>query len=370
MDASINDGRTSPRLPKACAFGALEQVYAFYGPMPTGVTVTEHGRIFVCFPQWGDHPACAVAELCHGQLIPYPAIQRPLYSHAHRWISVQSVVADWHGGLWVLDTAAPNFSPPVPSGAKLVKFDLSTGRAVEAYTFPQSVILPTTYLNDVRFDFRAGPGGYAYLTDSSTRGPGAIIVLDLASGQSFRRLDGHHSTNPQPGFIPKVEGRVLMNRPPDGFSSPWLVAADGIALSPRGETLYYCPLSSRFLYSVDTAALRNPAIPEDELRGMVRTVVEKGASDGLAADAWGNIYAGDYESGSIRMVSPDGGMCTVAHDPCILWPDTLSMGPDRFLYFTANQLHRQPEYHWGRDLRRKPYSLFRVRIDALPAPTL
>lgn len=34
-------------------FGELEQVHAFYDEMPTGVSVTETGRIFINFPEWG-----------------------------------------------------------------------------------------------------------------------------------------------------------------------------------------------------------------------------------------------------------------------------------------------------------------------------
>ncbi|MEH2311019.1 hypothetical protein [Nostoc sp.] len=33
---------------------------------------------------------------------------------------------------------------------------------------------------------------------------------------------------------------------------------------------------------------------------------------------------------------------------------------------TANQLHRQAKYQNGIDLRQKPYTLFRIRIDAQP----
>lgn len=47
-----------------------------------------------------------------------------------------------------------------------------------------SVVLPTTYVNDVRFDFRVGKEGTAYITDSSLKGPGGLIVVDLASGIS------------------------------------------------------------------------------------------------------------------------------------------------------------------------------------------
>ena len=53
-------------------------------------------------------------------------------------------------------------------------------------------------------------------------------------------------------------------------------------------------------------------------------------------------------------------------DPRMLWPDTLCVAGDGYLYFIVNQLHRQPDYHDGKDLRAKPYSLFRVRINAEP----
>ncbi len=52
---------------------------------------------------------------------------------------------------------------------------------------------------------------------------------------------------------------------------------------------------------------------------------EKGASDGLMTDAKGAVYAGDYESNSIRRILPEGTIETLAHDPRILWPDTFSI---------------------------------------------
>lgn len=96
---------------------------------------------------------------------------------------------------------------------------------------------------------------------------------------------------------------------------------------------------------------------------------EKGASDGMITDAKGTVYAGDYENNSIRKILPNGIMETIAHDPRILWPDTFSIGPDQYLYVIVNQLHRQPRFHYGKDLRQKPYSLLRIKIDEFPAPT-
>lgn len=86
----------------------------------------------------------------------------------------------------------------------------------------------------------------------------------------------------------------------------------------------------------------------------VQDLGEKGASDGLEADAKGAVYAGDYEHNSIRKRLPDGTWQTVAHDPRMLWPDTLSIGPDGYLYFIVNQLHRQANFNAGHDKRENP----------------
>lgn len=358
-------------LPMEKYFGEFQLVYAFYGAMPTGVTVSETGRIFVCFPKWGDDVEFTVAEIVWNQLQPYPNLETNLTTPgniANSFISVQSVVADGRGTLWVLDTAAPHFSEPIKGGAKLVAVDLKNNKLRKVYTFTEDVVLPTTYLNDVRFDFRVGKAGYAYITDSSSKGPGAIIVLDLESGNAFRRLNGAFSTSPDPWFLPKVEGEVLMNRNKDGSTSPFRMASDGIAISPDGKLLFYCPLTSRHLFSISTEALRDRTIPDMDLQNHVMYWGEKGASDGMITDAKGNVYAGDYENNSIRKIMPNGSMNTIAHDPRILWPDTFSIGPDQYLYVIVNQLHRQARYHYGEDLRQKPYGLLRMKIDEFPSP--
>ncbi|NBD28374.1 L-dopachrome tautomerase-related protein [Paenibacillus glycinis] len=359
-------------LPIEKYFGKIELVYTFHGPMPTGVSVSENGRIFICFPKWGDDVKFTVAEIVEGQLQPYPNLETNLITPLNitkSFISVQSVIADGRGTLWVLDTAAPNFSEPIKGGAKLVAVDLKTNTIRKVYSFDEDVVLPTTYLNDVRFDFRVGTSGYAYITDSSSKGPGAIIVVNLENGNAFRRLNGANSTSPDPYFLPKVEGEILMNRNTDGLTSPFRTASDGLAISPDGKMLFFCPLTSRHLYSISAEALRDRTIPDIKLSYDVKYWGEKGASDGMITDAKGNVYAGDYENDSIRKIWPNGIMETIAHDPRILWPDTFSIGPDHHLYVIVNQLHRQARFHYGKDLRQKPYSLLRIKIDELPAPT-
>ncbi|RDL20869.1 L-dopachrome tautomerase-related protein [Pseudomonas jessenii] len=354
------------------SFGKLEQVHAFYDAMPTGVTVSETGRIFVNFPRWGDNVPFTVGEIRDGKVVAYPnaAINKENPNDpSDGLISVQSVVADGQGRVWLLDTAAPGFADPKPRGAKLVAIDLASNKVVKRLVFPDNVMLPSTYVNDMRFDFRNGAEGTVYLTDSSLRGPGAIIVMDIASGRAMRRLSGVPATSVDPAFVPFVEGLPVMVEGADGKPKPLGVASDGIALSADGQTLYFTPLSSRHLYAVSTALLRDASVSEQQLAAAVQDLGEKGASDGMEADADGAVYAGDYEHNSIRKRLPDGQWQTLVHDPRLLWPDTLSIGPDGYLYFIANQLHRQAAFRGGQDQRQKPYSLLRLKIDAAPAPT-
>ena len=363
-------------LPADEPIGALEPVAYFDGAMPTGVTISQkQGRIFVNFPRWGDDVPFTVAEIRDGKAIAYPdeAInQTDQNDQAAALVSVQSVVIDPADRLWILDTGSPMFQPIMYGGPKLVCVDLNTDKVIRKILFPQDVALPTTYLNDVRFDLRRGSEGMAFITDSSQNGPNGIIVVDLASGKSYRRLHDHPSTKAEQiqTFLPVVEGRPLLEHQPDGSVKQGAgMGADGIAISSDGARLYYCPLGSRKLYSVDTDALADQSLGAREKVGV--TVNDEGdrggAADGLESDAAGYIYSTNYEHNAILRRRSGGGQWeTIVHDPRLLWPDTLSLAADGYLYVTANQLHRQARFHKGHDLRRKPYTLFRIRIDAQP----
>lgn len=355
-----------PKLPTAQPVGHIEAVATFDGPMPTGVTIPAKGRIFVNFPRWGDKVDFTVAELKDGKPVAFPdaAFNRLNQDRPSEClVSVQSVVVDPDDRLWILDTGSVEFGPTLPGGPKLVGVDLKTNKVFQTIRFPEDVALPTTYLNDVRFDLRRGTAGTAYITDSSLKGPNGIIVVDLATGHSRRRLNDHPSTKAVKNFLPIVEGRPLMNRKPGEAPTHMSFGSDGIAMSHDGKHLYYCPLSSRHLYRVPTDALAGdsdagPAVEDLGDRGF--------ASDGLESDDQGRIYLTDYEHNAILRRDANGRYETLVYDSRVLWPDTLSLAADGYLYFTANQLHRQKQFHGGKDLRAKPYVLFRVKVDAGP----
>jgi sugar lactone lactonase YvrE len=118
---------------------------------------------------------------------------------------------------------------------------------------------------------------------------------------------------------------------------------------------------------VPTELLLDEETEDEELGKAVEDLGDRGfASDGLESDHRGNVYLTNYEDNGIMQRSESGDYTTLAHHPAALWPDTLSLAHDGYLYFTANQLHRQKQFHDGKDLRQKPYVLFRLRVDGAP----
>lgn len=347
----------------------VEQVATFNGPMLTGVTVSHSGRIFVNYPHWGDPVPFTVGELRNGKAVAYPNAQINRINKAHPeacLYSVQSVVVDPEDRLWALDTGSVKLGPNVARGPKLVCMDLKTNQVTRTIFFPRSVVPPATYLNDLRFDLRRGKAGMAYITDSGAKAPDGIIIVDLATGDSFRRLGGHPSVKADVSLTMHPEGQPLFERKHGLSPQKPKLGSDGIALGADGKTLYYCPLISRHLYSVDVDTMLDRTKSEADVDATVKDLGVKGASDGLESDASGRVYATDYENARVLAGPPGGPYKTVAQAPRLYWMDTMSVADDGYLYFTANELHRQPSYHNGKDLRVKPYRLYRVKVDAKP----
>jgi sugar lactone lactonase YvrE len=335
-----------------------EVVASFDTLMQTGLTVTDEGRVFVSFPRWGDDVPYTVAEVVNGKPVPYPNREINEWSPettAERLVSVQSVITDPAGHVWLLDTGSLAFAPWLENGPKLVEVDPSTDQVVRIIRFDPAVITSTTYLNDVRFDFSRGSGGYAYLSDC--RPEGALIVVDLGSGETWERLRGHVTTAASEGFRAVVQGIVREN---------YRVGVDGIALSPDGGLLFYCPLSSRRLYSVETSALIDRSLDDEQVAATIVDWGDKGASDGLESDADGGLYATAYEHSAVLKRDADGTWSTVLHAPALLWPDTLALASDGFLYVSVNQLPRAPLFNDGIDTRVPPYQVIRVNVGGRP----
>ncbi|SKA34186.1 Major royal jelly protein [Enhydrobacter aerosaccus] len=332
----------------------LQEVARFQHQV-TGVAASSDGRLFVNFPRWTEDAPISVAELMRdGSLKPYPDDSWNAWRNAEaakmqpgdHFVCVQSVVADG-GNLWVLDAAAPDNEKVIANGPKLVRIELSSNKVAQIIRFGEDVALQGSYLNDVRIH---PDGRTAFVTDSGARG--AIVIVDLESGKSHPVLDGHPSTQPDKTVQIHVDGQVIQRPDGRGFT----VGADGIAVSNDGKTLYWQPLTSRTLYSIDTATLM-AADPEEAGR-KVSKAGQSNVADGLLMTRDNHLYLTSLEDNSVRIWDGDRSRIVV-EDPRLRWPDSLSEAPDGSLYVTASHI---PDSAWfnASAPRAVPTQLFRM----------
>ncbi len=302
----------------------------------TGVAVSKTGRIFVNYPYWkGDSIPFSVAELKHNSMVkPYPDEEWNTWKSGdsadlNHFACAQSVYVDDKDYLWVLDPANPRLEGVIPGAAKLVKIDLKTDTVAQIYHFDDKAAPRGSYLNNVRIDTK---NDFAYMTDSAM---GAIVVLNLKTGES-RRMLAHHPSVKSEDIILSINGKKWLY--PDG-SKP-KVHSDGISLSPDGVYLYYQPLTGRHLYRIKTEYLRNPDFTIEEVADAVELMGRTGAADGMIFGSNGKLYLSSIENNAIKTFDPaTKKMKTAVKDPRIVWPNSFSCGQDGFIYFTTSRIH-------------------------------
>ena len=130
----------------------------------------------------------------------------------------------------------------------------------------------------------------------------------------------------------KIDGKPL--RRPDG-RQPFF-AADGIAISNDGATLYFQALTGRTLYAIDTTLLR-PEVDEAAREPGLRKVATTHVADGLWMSRAGVLYITSPTDFSITRLAGDR-IETVLTDRRLRWPDTFSEGRDGRIYVTASHI--------------------------------
>ncbi|WP_416357157.1 L-dopachrome tautomerase-related protein [Aureimonas phyllosphaerae] len=351
--------------------GAMELAILADAPStPTGLAISPKGRVFVMMPRFTGKEPYTLGEVApDGSVTPYPDQgtntpdpERPQATLFH----VPNGVFDRAGKLWLLDAGLPNGSgPPVPGGTKLVQMDIETNEVLRVVPLDPGVE-PTSSLNDLRVDTADGRAR-AFVTDQGQDGQGAILAVDLDTGRVVRRLGSHASTRSQKGVQKFVEHRPVLRDGGGGKPQTVQGGANGIALGPDGRRLYWAPLMGRRLYAVDTDSLLDAAQTDANVAAGVEDLGEKGMTGGLGADAEDRVYLTLQEQNALGRRLPDGTVEVLGSDPRLIWADTIVITEDRWLYVSAAQVNRRPEYNGGTDLQKPPYAILRIRIDAGPA---
>src|SRR6266446_1278583 len=290
------------------------QMVAEFEQQVVGVAVSASGRVFVSFPRNGiDTVKNSVEEVIENKAVAYPNEEiNTLNTDAPstHYLSAQSVYVDSSDTLWGLDVGNLGSGTPLISGGAKLVAIDLTTNAVK-----RTIVFPDSLI---------------------TKGTSINDVrFDLARGAA-------------------------------GFAY--------IAVSADGKLVYYCPIASRNLYSVDAAVLTDFTQSDAAVAATIKNLGDKGEVGGLEADAQGRVYLTNGEFNGVLRFDPSQGTAdtfnptfeTVVHNRHLVWPDSLALGKDGTLYITSTQVNRLPVFNAGQDLRRPPYFLYKVQTHATP----
>jgi len=378
----------------------LEEYHYYYNQWPIGLAISSNGRFFASYTR-GTYSFTLGEATNRTAETPYPSadLNLPVSQLNTTWngipfgsnnstglISVQALYITPENArrpetLWVVDTGRPTImnaagepSMPYaqPGGPKILGISLANDSVYATYTFPVDVHFPDSYMNDIRFDLRpnvtASGQGVAYIVDSSDEGRPGFIMLDLGTGQSWRRLTQHPSTLRVDRDVPSYQGRPFYQRTKGLPVQTLREGLDGIQISPDGERVYYSPLTSDYLYSVPTANLlartEDDNLAEIKAANNVTNHGQRGGNaNGFEGDSNGLVYQLMPEHNAVYAYNPSTLQTEpYIRDPRILWPDGATVGEDGYMYLNINQLPYQPMWNNGTDLRSYPGAVLRVKL--------
>jgi sugar lactone lactonase YvrE len=346
-----NPGKVGPPLETVKTFGDDFRL--------VGIGVSREGRVFATAPasQARSHFSMIEVDPKTGAVTPYPNAAWNNFNEQvdgkSQWISVQALWVDKSDHLWALDSSLPKLDqdrlPP-----KLVEFDLVTNKVIRQFDF-NGVVTAKDALNDLRIDT---VHDYAYLTNAGNKG--SLVVVDLKSGKARQVLVGDRSTFADPNQHLMIGKEAALR--PDG--SEVAIHADGIALSPDAQWLYYRPLTDHNYWRVPTSALRDAKLSDAELAKKVEFLGTSVLSGGLIMDSQDTLYGGDLEHRTVvaMTLTPDKKLNTkvFVSDPTKLsWADGFAISGG-YLYISDSHLW---EIAFKNNLPRSgPFTIFKVKL--------
>jgi sugar lactone lactonase YvrE len=329
-----------------------------------GVAVSREGRIFASAPGATSGDKVIEIDAATGAIRPFPDASWQIPAEAggkNGWYAPQALWIDDKGALWVLDSGRPTLPTPAPTGpAKLVKYDLGTNRIERIYTFDDAVS-PRDSLNDLRIDNRRGR---AYLTNIDQ--DGSLVVLDLKTERARQVLVGDRSTRADPAERLRIGGEVGLL--PNG--KPPFVHADGIAMSPDGEWVYYRTLTDHNYWRIPAASLADAELPGQTLAKHVQFLGKGPITGGIIIAPNGVMYGGDLENGGmVALRSTRGGKALKSRmlpgTEGIAWGDGFSIAGG-YLYIADARLS---ETVFKNHLpRRGVAAIYRIKLGDIAQP--
>lgn len=324
---------------------------ATFEQMPSGVALWGE-RVFLSFPRWSSGDAPTVAEWVNGELVAFPSSAANDHTAGSAAMhSVNGLHVDRHGRLWMLDNGRVDLGAAIAGSPKVVVWDLQRNEEAFRIEFDESIApLAGSFLNDLAVDLDHGA---VYITESGIGGTPALIVHDIATGNTRRVLDGHSSVLPEFGLRVRDETVTVTL---GGSEREWRIGANSLVLSDDAATLFYGATTSPTAYAIPTSALRDPTLQTEWVETRVRVAATKNHSDGMTLCG-----------GQLVWASPEaGGVCVGTSDEplCVELPGRpFSVGVEcdgDHVMVTSAPLHQMPILHAGDDRRDAANHLWRV----------
>ena len=298
-----------------------------------------------------------------GSLAPFPNERwnTPREGDSEWLDAVLGLHDDSQGRVWLADMGTRLKSRP-----KFVVWDTRRDALDRVIEIPSAALTRYSEPNDFVVDEARGK---IYIADEGAGGGGdgsraAIIVMDVATGEGRRRLEGQDGIQAENSPL-VIDGREVLRMEEDGSRAPLRVGVDGIGMDGAGEWLYLSPLTGRTLWRLRVDDLLDDALNDDALAQRLERYAPKPNSGGLYVHDNGDIYLTAIESSAVgRIRASDRGYEEAVSSPKMFWPDGLMRGPDGALYCVASQLPRSPALADPNVAPELPFEVFRFE----PAP--
>jgi sugar lactone lactonase YvrE len=310
------------------------------GAMPAGFKTDADGNFYLSVPRWAPDIPATVNKIVPGsdspRLTAYPSWEMNRIGERGALQSVLGWEIDELGRAWFLDQGHIEGRECLDGAQKIVCWDLRTNQLVDSVEIPHEIAsYQASFLNDLVVD---NQNGFVYIADSGIfTDPleGGLIVYDMHTRQLRRLLHQHESTQDVPNYWFEIAGKQVWR------DRPMRTGADGIALSADRKTLYWCPLTGRNLYCVDTALLQDFNTPSDRIEQAVMNLGDKGTNtDGMGADNRGLIYYTMLEGKGVGIYDPARReFKPFVSDERMIWVDGVAFDNRGHLLFNNNRLH-------------------------------
>ncbi|KAI8303017.1 hypothetical protein K4K61_007494 [Colletotrichum sp. SAR11_59] len=283
------------------------------------------------------HSSTTVELLSNGTTVLYPDstwnswTSNSTLDPKKAFVSIDGARIGPDGRFWVVDGGTTDSDGELVSGSsKLAGVNLTTN-AVDKVYYLDNLTETGSVIDDVRCN-----GNVAYLSDTA----GALVVMDLTTGEGKRVLVGHSS------------------------AVAWFPMAYNV--SPDGVYLYYQPCNGG-MYRIETqyvdGALTNSTLAEN-LGDYAVPFALTPSTGGTTIDGDGNIYVSDTNLLAIWKVKPDGSSSILVQDDALVWTDLMWVDADKNLWLPASQM--RPGANWL--MADGPNYIFTYPIDAGPSP--